>query len=362
MTGRHPMANQVPRSGRPARFVDRYRFLKSLYDGIQDKSKIHTREGVVSYVETEHGVTVRTDKGNVFEGSILVGCDGVHSEVRQQIAAQIQKKDPKTAKVLTTGFKTNYCCLTSLSYNHFVDDEKRPFMRESLVANSYHTKEGIGGVSAVGTPGQLIWSAYIPLEKIDRSPVDEYPSPRFTQADIDLFMKRYGHLKVAPDYTFADAYASRVNNASMISMEENVLPVRWNNGGRVVILGDAVHKATANLGLGGNLCIDDVCGLVNGLVPLLKSSGSSEGPNTAELTRIFDDMEKKSRPRAQFVRRASTFFCGFETWTAWYAPIVKVIFPWIPSSIKMQVFSIFDAAAPKLDFLPVPEAKFQGDN
>lgn len=351
------------RTGRPVRFVDRYRFLKSLYDGIKDKERIHTREGIVSYTETADGVQVHTDKGNVFEGSILVGCDGVHSEVRKQIAEQVKETNPKAANILSKGFKTRYCCLTSLSNNHHLDDEKRVFLRDGTVANCYHPKERIGGVCSAGTPGQLIWSLYIPLECIDREAVGEYPSPKFTQADVDLIIERYGHLHMGPGFTVADAFQNMVKGASIISMEENVLPTRWNNGGRVVILGDAVHKATANLGLGGNLCIDDVCRLANGLVPLLakEPSSSSGPPSTAQLTKVFDDMEKASRPRAEFVRRASSFFCGFETWTGWYAPIVKVLFPWIPSSMKMQVFDQFDAAAPKLDFLPVPQAEFSGE-
>lgn len=86
------------------RMVDRYRFLFSLIDGIKDKSKVHDHEGVVSFTETEDGVTVRTEQGNVYEGSILVGADGVHSEVRKQMAALTD--DPKRHKTLTNGFVT----------------------------------------------------------------------------------------------------------------------------------------------------------------------------------------------------------------------------------------------------------------
>lgn len=348
------------------RFIDRYRFLRSLSDGVRDKSKIRSREGLVSFTETADGVTVRTDQGNVFEGSILVGADGVHSEVRNQLAAFVEKErnDARTARVLASGFKTRYACLTAMSWNHFADDPGRPFLADGIVNNSYHERERIGGISSSGVrasggePGQLIWSAFIPLDVLGREPCG-YPSPRFTQEDIDAFMQRYGHLKLCPDYSFGDVYKTLIG-ASIISMEENVLPARWNSGGRVVLLGDAVHKATANLGMGGNLCIDDVCRLVNGLVPLLARAGGG-GPGAGELAGLLDDCERKGRGRADFVCNASAFFCGFETFNAWYARLVQWVFPWVPSRIKMKVFSIFDSAAPKLDFLPVPDAKFQGE-
>lgn len=351
-----------------------------MYEGIADKTKIHTREGLVSYTETADGVTVRTDQGNVHEGSILVGADGVHSEVRRQLALQTAAADPRSARVLRAGFKTRYACLTALSRNHFADDPARPLLAGGMANNSYHAAERIGGLSCAGIratagpdgdgdggggePAQLIWSAYIPLDVLGRSPCAEYPSPRFDQSDIDAFMEKYGHLHLCADYTFNDCYATLIG-ASIICMEENVLPVRWNSGagggGRVMLLGDAVHKATANLGMGGNLCVDDVCRLVNGLLPLLERTRDTGGgaPSARELTAVFDACERKGRGRASFVYHASAFFCGFETMSAWYARLVKWVFPLIPSSLKMMVFAIFDGGAPKLDFLPVPPAEFR---
>lgn len=303
-------------------------------------------------------MTVRTDKGNVYEGSILVGADGVHSEVRNQVASLVRESDPKASAVLARGFKCRFACVTAMSWNHFADDPGRPFLADGLANNSYHDKEKVGGLSCAGVPGQLIWTAYVPLEGLGRQPC-EYPSPRFGQEDVDLFMARYGHLRLCPDYTINDVYESRIG-VSIISMEENVLPTRWRStGGRTVLLGDAVHKATANLGMGGNLCIDDVVRLMNGLVPLLEKAENGV-PTTQELAKVFEDYEKAARPRARFVCEASAFFCGFETMTAWYARLMQWVFPFIPASLKMRVFSIFDSAAPTLGFLPVPVAKFEG--
>lgn len=111
-------------------------------------------------------------------------------------------------------------CLTAMSWNHFADDPSRPFLADGIVNNSYHEKENVGGISCSGVEGQLIWSAYIPVEHTG------YPSPRFTQDDVEAFIKKNGHLKLCPDYTFNDVYKSLIG-ASLIAMEENVLPTKW---------------------------------------------------------------------------------------------------------------------------------------
>lgn len=169
---------------------------------------------------------------------------------------------------------------------------------------------------------------------------------------MDEAIKKWGHLRVTPDYTFDDLWKSLLG-ASMISMEEGVLPTKWHSGSRTVLVGDAVHKATANLGMGGNLCVDDVCCLVNGLHKLL---AETKQPSTAELVKVFEDYERAERPRANFVCNASGVFAGFETMSKWYSKIIKFIFPLIPSTLKMRVFSGFDSSAPVLNFLPVPSA------
>lgn len=99
------------------RFVDRFRFLSGLYEGIVDKTKIHSREGIVSFIETDNGVTVRTDQGNTYEGSILVGADGVHSETRRQLSLASQDEDPKRSKILGNGFITR--CKSHFVHSRF---------------------------------------------------------------------------------------------------------------------------------------------------------------------------------------------------------------------------------------------------
>lgn len=59
--------------------------LQVLYDNIQDKSKILVNKKVQNVKMTEDGVVVKTSDGSSYEGDILVGADGIHSSVREEM-------------------------------------------------------------------------------------------------------------------------------------------------------------------------------------------------------------------------------------------------------------------------------------
>jgi 2-polyprenyl-6-methoxyphenol hydroxylase-like FAD-dependent oxidoreductase len=67
------------------RFLHRRQFIQILFDNLKDKSRIHTSAEVVKTEITESGVVVETKDGSKYSGSILVGTDGVHSRVRQEM-------------------------------------------------------------------------------------------------------------------------------------------------------------------------------------------------------------------------------------------------------------------------------------
>jgi 2-polyprenyl-6-methoxyphenol hydroxylase-like FAD-dependent oxidoreductase len=66
-------------------FLDRQMLLQILYDNIKDKSKILTNKRVVKTRLTHGGVQVITADGTTAPGDILVGADGVHSTIRQEM-------------------------------------------------------------------------------------------------------------------------------------------------------------------------------------------------------------------------------------------------------------------------------------
>lgn len=75
-------------------FFERREFLQSLYDQLPDKSKIVNGKKVVEVLESHDGVSVLLSDGSREEGDVLIGCDGVHSFVRQNMWDQADTVSP----------------------------------------------------------------------------------------------------------------------------------------------------------------------------------------------------------------------------------------------------------------------------
>lgn len=92
-------------TGRPIVFMGRHAYLRTLLENIPEssRSKIQDHKGVKSFHEDDNGVTVVTDKDEEIHGSILIGADGVHSKVRDLLADDLGKVDPKQAENFRKG-------------------------------------------------------------------------------------------------------------------------------------------------------------------------------------------------------------------------------------------------------------------
>lgn len=83
--------------------MERCKALEVLHSHVQDHSKLHARTAVVGYEETLQGVIVTTEDGEQHQGHILIGADGIHSNVRKLMADKISATDQALAKEINAG-------------------------------------------------------------------------------------------------------------------------------------------------------------------------------------------------------------------------------------------------------------------
>ncbi|KZL85812.1 fad binding domain protein [Colletotrichum incanum] len=160
--------------GRPWVFLERCTAIRILYDHIHDKSKVHAKTAVVSYREEESGISIQTNTNETIYGSILVGCDGVHSGVRTLMVNQIAMAQPELAKQIgEEGFTCEYKCLFGVSRN----SQESSLIPDGVLHTAYY--DYYSSFSLVGVPGLIFWFFYVKLPSITRMP----NCPRFTDED-----------------------------------------------------------------------------------------------------------------------------------------------------------------------------------
>ncbi|KAI0161485.1 FAD/NAD(P)-binding domain-containing protein [Xylariaceae sp. FL1272] len=329
---------------RPFRFMERRFHLQTLFDNLRDKSKIRTQACVQSFVEDERGITVYTDNGEQFRGSLLVGADGAHSTVRRLMSQAVAATDPARAKDLISPFTASYRSIYATSRNINLVTQK-PHMPDGTVHVAYY--RGVSGVAATGVKGLIFWFLFVKEDVASSTP----NCPRYIEADAESTIERFGHLTLGQGYTFRDLWNSRVK-AAMFPMEEGVVKGPWNNGARVVLVGDSASKATVNPGLGGNTHVEGVCHLVNEMVALLKTCPS---PRSDEITDMLNRYEEKQRPRAARIVALSGLLTRYEAMEAWWMRLLLPVMGWFPTGLISTLLAKYFAAGPLFEFLPQPD-------
>ncbi|EFX00609.1 FAD-binding domain containing protein [Grosmannia clavigera kw1407] len=339
--------------GRQTSFMARRFWLQCLYNQIRDKNKVRAHTGLVSFVETADDVTVTTTGGEIITGDVLIGADGIHSTVRQQLADEAAAAGKEAAATaMRSGFVSKYQCIFATAKN----DEPQQFLLPGMVHNVYY--RGFSGVISAGVPGFAFWFLFVKSDQASRTP----DTPRFSDADVEAVIDRYGHHAVGPGYTFRDLWQA-TTKAAMLPLEEGVLATAWRSpGGRVVLAGDAVHKATINPGLGANLGVEGVVHLANLLVPLVRrvavepdDRNCHTRPTRLQLADVFSAYEKLQRPHADLVVSMSSYLTRFEAMETWWLRLLRRLSPWISDRTKASKFAGYVREGPWLSYLPNPD-------
>ncbi|RDW93719.1 FAD-dependent monooxygenase spyC [Aspergillus mulundensis] len=287
----HDVLNRVyERFGYGLTFVERQRLLETLYRRYPDHSRILVNKAVVEIRQTSSGVCVVTEDGTVYQGSLVVGADGVHSRVRSEMWRLTELQNPgritpKEKKRMTT----EYSCVFGIS-------SAIPGLRKGEHGNVFGD-----GVTVLTFHGEdrVFWFV---VSKMDKKYT--YPNiPRFSSKDAEELCGRFAAIRLVDGVCVRDLWESR-RVASITAMEEGLFEAWY--FGRMVLLGDAVRKMTVNMGQGANCAIEDAAVLAT-LLDRLVQPNKNSAPSEAEIEALLREFRTLRYARSKAIYGQTMF-------------------------------------------------------
>lgn len=269
----------------------RPKFLRLLYDSLPDRgSRVLGGKTMDTIETTPDGVRVTCKDGSVHEGSIVVGADGVNSSVRRHLSRSLA--DERLADPFTTSY------LGLFGWSRWTGDFPEATLRE-VHADKF-------SIQVIPGRGIIMFMVY------QRLPTKARGSVRYSKEEKEAIANSVADVNITESIRFKDIW-DKVQWAYCSGLEEG-LTERW-YGDRVVLVGDAVHKMTPNIGLGLNSGWQSAVILTNSLRRLLQEDPA---PSTEALKSVFKKYHN-SRKRGTLY---AVFLSGLYTrLVAWNNPL-----------------------------------------
>lgn len=234
-----PTHDQAKRYGTYSYLIHRAKLVSILVNKLNPNAKIQLNKKLVKFTQTENNVTALFEDGTHEEADLLIGADGIHSLVREQLFGQE---------------KLRYAGYTA-------------FRGICDINNSQYQIEDGGGFEAWGRgkrfgfshlgEGKVFWFAAI------NSQEGKQTQPKKRKEIVKKYFEGwYSPVQLAIEAT---------EESSILHHDIYDLPpvTHWSKG-RVTLLGDAAHPMLPNLGQGGAQAIEDAIVLTQSL----KGNGS----------------------------------------------------------------------------------------
>ncbi|CAH0020271.1 unnamed protein product [Clonostachys rhizophaga] len=331
----------------PLFFFDRRWLLELLYNNLKHKDRVLVNK-VVRHVNLIFGgVEVKTADGQVYTGTLLVGADGVHSRVRDEMHRLAKDTEP--------------------SYFSQHDDPER------LASCSYICSFGVSqNVDHLRNDGIIMvlgtnWTQLHLLgsDKKDyfffftRLPKTIYGSDikKYTKKDEEEVFEKYSKLPVCEHVVLGDVFSKRLNS-TLTPLHEYVREKWFFN--RIIVLGDSCHKNNPLTAQGGNNAIESAAEFINGLVKVRDSRPDGlDELGDGDIETIFQHVQSARRGRANDTTKSAHLgqaLVATESYPAtfllrkWLAPVVS-------DELILNLFSIMVPGGARLQHLPVPKRR-----
>jgi 2-polyprenyl-6-methoxyphenol hydroxylase-like FAD-dependent oxidoreductase len=137
----------------------------------------------------------------------------------------------------------------------------------------------------------------------------------YSKEDAVAFAETKSDIPIAKGVLFRDIFAAR-NNAGLTNLEEGVQEHwSWN---RIVLVGDAAHKVTPNLGLGYNSGVQDLVSLCNILRPELQAAKAGEDVSYQAIRAVFSEYQKERMDFMTKLFNISASVTRQSAWDSWF--------------------------------------------
>ncbi|KAK8041463.1 monooxygenase [Apiospora phragmitis] len=273
------------RFGYPMLFFDRQWLLKALYGQLKDQNRVILNKKVGCIEHIAGGVRLKTLDGEIFDGSIAVGADGIHSSVRKGMNRMAQEAH---SSAFPPNQEDEIPCYYKCSFGiaqHVVGWSQQD--------QSFVMGEGHSALISAGPEGRVYWFVFVRLPEIQHGK----SIPKYTKEDDEQFAKEYADMPITETLRFGDIYEKKLSS-TLTPLHEMVYKTWFFK--RVVLLGDSAHKPNPIGGQGGNGAIESATELINALIEARDVHRHGlESMQDDDVTRIFAQMQSARDKRAR---------------------------------------------------------------
>ncbi|KAI0456766.1 FAD/NAD(P)-binding domain-containing protein [Xylaria acuta] len=318
--------------GYPTVHLPRTQLIKLLYDGLRDhRSKIKTSSFISAIDTDENGVCVTLSDGSVEKGSIVIGCDGVHSHVREYITS-IAKADGIAFEASPQ--VTQFECL-------FGTASPIPGLKPGV----FYESHGPGMVTQIGMSDKI--AAFSLFRKLEETTAEEDLS--YDDQSVTRFLKEYGERFIAPGFQVRDL--QKYCTWTRLACQPEGCAGLWYHG-RIVLCGESAVQMSSVMGMGFNAAIQSAVCLANSLH---QATQTNSNPNMESITKIFRDYRELREAETVGTKDLSANYIRAMTSSSWVKMmVIRYVLPWVwgEKSMMKKVGTESISHGRKLGFIP----------
>ncbi|KAI0394445.1 FAD/NAD(P)-binding domain-containing protein [Xylariaceae sp. FL0594] len=316
--------------------LSRRNLVSSLYESLSDReTKVRAGANVVSIDSLENGVRVHLEDGSVVEGSMVIAADGVHSLARGLVQRLSHASPASSDMQPTSPMVPNYVTVFGTTR----------YDRPDLGLGAFIEGHGPGIASQSARLADAVY--FNVIKRLKEPPAER---KRFTPDDLEKMVEELRDLPLFPGVKFEEIWSIREQTSAVLIHQEEGLAERWYHG-RIVVVGDAVHKMTSITGQGAMIAVLSATKLVNLLRATLVEKPN---PSSSELEAVFAQYEASCKGSAGAVVQKGIFVTSLVTWTGENAEALdrQLSASEDPDEgMKSRVIPVFESS-PILDFIP----------